>query len=178
MIGRRDPMPGVAEIVLGTIDNALAMGALAVTTVGRMAVDPNIPAAVPDRVVFTVDAHHPEAGEQERLFALHEATFARIAKERGLELTTRVVLDLPPAPCDPGLVDVFEAAGAEEGIRTMRMHSGAAHDTPRMSKIAKTVMVLGRSKGGRSHTPTEFTSVADAVDGIRVLAAGLRRLAY
>ena len=178
MIGRRDPMPGVAEIVLGTIDNALTMGAPAVTTVGRMAVEPDIPAAVPDRVIFTVDARHPNADEQARLFAMHEATFARVAKERGLDLSSRVVLDLPPAPCDPALVDIFEAAAAEEGVPTMRMHSGAAHDTQRMSKIARTVMLFVRSKDGRSHTPEEFTSVADAVDGIGVLAAGLKRLAY
>jgi allantoate deiminase len=178
MIGRRDPMPGVAEIVLGAIDNALAMGAPAVTTVGRMAVEPNIPAAVPDRVIFTVDARHPDAAEQERLFASHEALFARVAEERGLDLETRVVLDLPPAPCDPGLVATFEAAAAEQGVPAMRMHSGAAHDTQRMSKIARTVMVFVRSKDGRSHTPAEFTSTQDAVDGIRVLAAGLKKVAY
>jgi len=178
MIGRRDPMPGVAEIVLGAIGNALAMGAPAVTTVGRMAVEPNIPAAVPDRVIFTVDARHPDPAQQERLFASHESMFARVAAERGLDLATRVVLDLPPAPCDPGLVETFEAAAAEQGVPTMRMHSGAAHDTQRMSKIARTVMVFVRSKDGRSHTPDEFTSTRDAVDGIRVLAAGLRRLAY
>jgi len=39
-------------------------------------------------------------------------------------------------------------------------------------------MVFVRSKDGRSHTPAEFTSVPDAVDGIRVLTAGLRKLAY
>jgi allantoate deiminase len=178
MTGRRDPMPGVAEIVLGAIDNALAMGAPAVTTIGRMAVEPNIPAAVPDRITFTVDARHPDAREQERLFASHEALFSRVAEERGLDLTTRIVLDLPPAPCDPGLVAMFEAAAAEQGVPAMRMHSGAAHDTQRMSKIARTVMVFVRSKDGRSHTPAEFTSTQDAVDGIRVLAAGLRKIAY
>jgi allantoate deiminase len=178
MIGRRDPMPGMAEIVLGTIANALELGPPAVTTIGRMAVEPNLSAAVPDLVTFTVDARHPVAAEQERLFALHEATFRRVADARGLDLATRVVLDLPPAPCDPATVATFETAAAEEGIAALTMHSGAGHDTQRMSKIARTAMVFVRSKDGRSHTPAEFTSVQDAVDGIRVLAAGLRRLAY
>jgi allantoate deiminase len=39
-------------------------------------------------------------------------------------------------------------------------------------------MVFARSKGGRSHTPEEFTSVEDAVAAIRVLAAALHQLAY
>ena len=83
------------------------------------------------------------------------------------------MLDLPPAPCDPATVATFEAAAAREGIPALTMHSGAGHDTQRMSKIARTAMVFVRSKDGRSHTPAEFTSVEDAVDGIRVLAAGL-----
>jgi allantoate deiminase len=178
MIGRRDPMPGVAEIVLETIGNALALGPPAVTTIGRMAVEPNIPAAVPDLVRFTVDARHPDPAAQQQLFDRHEETFRAVAGGRGLDLATRVVLDLPPAPCDPEVVATFEAAAAEQGVPALTMHSGAAHDTQRMSKIARTAMVFVRSKDGRSHTPAEFTSVPDAVDGIRVLAAGLRKLAY
>jgi allantoate deiminase len=178
MIGRRDPVPGVAEIVLATIGDALEFGPPAVTTIGRIATEPGIAAAVPDCVRFTVDARHPDPAEQERLFARHEATFRRVADTRNLELSTRVVLDLPPAPCDPEVVATFEAAAAEQGIPALTMHSGAAHDTQRMSKIARTAMVFVRSKDGRSHTPAEFTSVDDAVDGIRVLAAGLRKLAY
>src|SRR5262249_39733770 len=178
MLGRRDPMPGMAEIVLGTIGNALELGPPAVTTVGRMTVEPNLAAAVPDLVSFTVDARHRDAADQERLFARHEATFPRAAEARGLALPTRVALDLPPSPCDPETVAIFQAAAAEQGIPALTLHSGAGHDTQRMAKIARTAMVFVRSKDGRSHTPAEFTSVDDAVDGIRVLAAGLRTLAY
>ena len=35
-----------------------------------------------------------------------------------------------------------------------------------------------QSKGGRSHTPAEFTTTGDAVAGVRVLADALYRLAY
>jgi allantoate deiminase len=178
MLGRRDPMPGMAEILLAAIGNALELGPPAVTTIGRMEVEPNLPAAVPDRVRFTVDARHPDAEEQERLFALHEATFRRVADARGLDLATQIVLDIPPAPCDPATVATFEAAAADEEIPVLTLSSGAGHDTQRMAKIARSAMVFVRSKDGRSHTPAEFTSVEDAVDGIRVLAAGLRRLAY
>ena len=178
MLGRRDPMPGMAEIVLGAIGNALELGGPAVTTIGCMEVEPNLPAAVPDLVRFTVDARHPDVAEQNRLFALHEATFRRVADARGLDLATQIPLDLPPAPCDPATVATFEAAAADERIPVLTLHSGAGHDTQRMSKIARTAMVFVRSKDGRSHTPAEFTSVEDAVEGIRVLAAGLRTLAY
>jgi allantoate deiminase len=58
------------------------------------------------------------------------------------------------------------------------MHSGAGHDTQNMARIAKVAMVFARSKDGRSHTPAEFTAVADAVAATRVLAATLHELAY
>jgi allantoate deiminase len=143
-----------------------------------MTVEPNLSSAVPELVRFTVDARHPDAAGQERLYALHESVFRRVAEARGLDLATYQTLDLPPSPCDPETVATFEAAAAEERIPALAMHSGAGHDTQRMAKIARTAMVFVRSKDGRSHTPAEFTSVEDAVAGIRVLAAGLHRLAY
>jgi allantoate deiminase len=109
---------------------------------------------------------------------MHEAVFARVAEARGLDLAVRVALDLPPSPCDPKTVATFRAAAAEEGIPALTMHSGAGHDTQRMADVARTAMVFVRSKDGRSHTPAEFTSAEDAADGIRVLAAGLAKIAY
>src|SRR4029077_2099970 len=44
--------------------------------------------------------------------------------------------------------------------------------------VAPVAMVFARSKDGRSHTPAEFTSIGDAVEATRVLAAALYQLAY
>jgi allantoate deiminase len=60
----------------------------------------------------------------------------------------------------------------------MLMASGAGHDSQQMAAIANVAMIFVRSKDGRSHTPEEFSSVADIVEGIRVLAAALHKLAY
>jgi allantoate deiminase len=178
MHGRKDPMVAAAEIVTGVVGNALAMGAPAVTTVGRMYVEPNLPSAVPDRVTFTVDARHPDPAKREELYALHEALIDRVVEERDLLMTRRIVLDLPPCPCNPELVALLERSAVGLGVRSRTMHSGAAHDSQRMAEVARIAMVFVRSKDGRSHTPAEFTSVEDAVEGIRVLAAALHELAY
>jgi allantoate deiminase len=60
----------------------------------------------------------------------------------------------------------------------MVMASGAFHDAQVMVNIARIAMVFVQSNGGRSHTPAEASSLDDVVAGIRVLAAGLQRLAY
>ena len=62
MEGRLDPMVGFAEIVTAVIGVALESGAPAVTTVGRVNVEPNLPSAVPDKVTFTLDSRHPASG--------------------------------------------------------------------------------------------------------------------
>jgi allantoate deiminase len=76
------------------------------------------------------------------------------------------------------VVAALERSAQEQAIPYRRMHSGAGHDTQNIAKIAKVAMVFVRSKDGRSHTPAEFTSVEDAVAGIRVLAGALHELAY
>jgi allantoate deiminase len=175
---RRDPMAGAAEITLGVIDTALRMGRPAVTTVGRMEVEPNGPAIVPERVTFTVDARHSDPEMRERLYQQHEAWMQTVAARRGLELSWSITTDLAPLVCDPGIVRTLQESATEQDVPFLTMPSGAVHDTQRMANIARVAMIFVQSKGGRSHTPAELTSTEDAVAGIQVLAGALHRLAY
>ncbi|MBZ9935648.1 Zn-dependent hydrolase [Mesorhizobium sp. BR1-1-16] len=175
---RRDPMAGFAEIASGVINTAHRMGRPAVTTIGRIAADPNGAAVVPSSVSFTVDARHPDPQRRLELYALHEALMREVASRRGLTITWEIGIEKVPCLSDPALVATFREAAAAQGVPTLTMASGAGHDTQQMAKIARTVMIFVRSKDGRSHTPEEFSSIPDIVAGIEVLAAGLYRLAY
>ncbi len=176
---RRDPMAGFAEIASGLIDAAARMGRPAVSTVGRVSVDPNGPAIIPRAVTFTVDARHPDPAAREVLNTSHEMLIRAVAARRGLEVETRVLFDHAPCPSDPSLVELLEGAARDQGVPSLRMASGAGHDTQMMASAAQRVaMIFVRSKDGRSHTPEEFSSIGDIVAGIRVLAAGLHALAY
>jgi allantoate deiminase len=175
---RRDPMAGAAEMIAGVIQTAADIGRPAVTTVGRMHVEPNFPAIVPGKVSFTIDARHPQPEPLAQLYASHEALLRAVAERRGLEVSWHTTLDLPPSPSDPATVRLLQAAAAEQGVQTMLMHSGAGHDSQVMASRSKIAMIFVQSKDGRSHTPEEYTSIEHAVMGIGVLAAGLYRLAY
>ncbi len=175
---RRDPMAGAAEITLGVIDTALRMGRPAVTTVGRMDVEPNGPAIVPERVTFTIDARHSDPDTRNRLYRMHEEWIRAVAARRGLDVSWSITTDLEPLVCDPTIVETLQAAATDQGIAFLTMPSGAVHDTQRMANIARVAMIFVQSKGGRSHTPAEFTTTEDAVAGVRVLASALHRLAY
>jgi allantoate deiminase len=74
---RRDPMRAAAPIIAGVLQTAHDMGRPAVTTVGRMRVEPNYPVIVPREVTFTVNARHPYLEGGRELFARHEALFQR-----------------------------------------------------------------------------------------------------
>jgi allantoate deiminase len=175
---RRDPMAGAAEMIGRVVQTAIDWGRPAVTTVGRIAAEPNFPAIVPELLRFTVDARHPDPEAVERLYAAHEATLREVAARRGLEVDWQVTLTHPPCLADAGLVELLEGSARALEIPYLRMHSGAGHDSQVMANVCKVAMIFVQSKDGRSHTPAEFTSVAHAVAGIRVLAATLYRLAY
>ena len=178
MEGRLDPMAGFAEIVTAVIGVALELGPPAVTTVGRIQVEPNLPAAIPDRILFTVDSRHPDPQALQQQHARQEQRMRLIAERRGLQISWSTPLDLSPCLCDSAIVSALERAGRDEDIGFLRMHSGAGHDTQTLAKIAKVAMVFARSKDGRSHTPAEFTAVGDAVAATRVLTRALYELAY
>ena len=175
---RRDPMAGFAEIAAGVINTAHRMGRPAVTTVGRVAAEPNFPAIVPGRVAFSVDARHPDPAQRDLLYARHEALMREVAARRDLQIAWTCHTDLPPCRCDAALVRTFQAAARAQDIPFTTMPSGAGHDSQQISAIARVVMIFVRSAGGRSHTPEEFSTIADIVAGIRTLAAGLHVLAY
>jgi allantoate deiminase len=178
MAGRLDPMAGFAEIVTAVIGVALESGPPAVTTVGRVGVQPNLPSAVPDQVTFTLDSRDPDQRAVDAQHERQEQLMREIADRRGLQISWTKPLDLPASPSDPTVVAALERAATEQGVRFRRMPSGAGHDTQNIAKVAKTAMVFARSRDGRSHTPEEFTSVEDAVAAIGVLAAALHELAY
>jgi allantoate deiminase len=175
---RRDPMAGFAEIASGVINTAHRMGRPAVTTVGRVVADPNFPAVVPRSVNFTVDARHPDPQRRAILYARHEALMREVAERGGLEVSWVHNVNHEPCLSDPDLVRIFQQAARDQGVPFMTMPSGAGHDSQQMAEIAKVVMIFVRSKDGRSHTPEEFSSIPDIVEGIRLLAAGLHELAY
>jgi allantoate deiminase len=175
---RRDPMAGFAEIASRVIDTAHRMGRPAVTTVGRITVEPNFPAVVPRRVIFTVDARHPDPNARALLYARHEASMKEVATRRDLAIDWEVMLDHKPCLSDPDLVALLRRVADAQGVPAATMPSGAGHDSQQMNAIAKIAMIFVRSKDGRSHTEEEFSSIEDIVAGIKILAAGLHALAY
>ena len=175
---RQDPLVATAEMVLAVNRNALEMGRPAVSTVGRMTVEPGGSAIIPDKVTFSIDCRHNDPARLTELSQQHEESLRDIAERRGVQISWTKGGGHEPCPCDPDVVRVLEEAAREQGIPSLTMPSGALHDAQRMAEVARVSMIFVQSRDGRSHTPAEFTSIEHAVAGIQVLAAALHKLAY
>ncbi len=175
---RRDAMAAAADAIHSMIERARELGPPAVTTVGKIEAEPNLIAAVPERVTFSLDARHPDPAALAELYRAHEQTLRAAAARNDVDCDWEVLLNFPPCPSSSDIVQALEGSAERQGIPHLRMHSGGGHDTQRMADRAKVAMLFVRSKDGRSHTPEEFTSTSDAVAGIRVLAGALHTLAY
>ena len=117
-------------------------------------------------------------------FAAARGAVRRVADARGLDLATRVALDLPPAPCDPATVATFEAAAAEQGDaraddaqRRRPRHAADGEDRAGRrwsSSAARTVAATrrrsSRAPGRRRRHPRARSRSAPA----RLLTAGRR----
>jgi allantoate deiminase len=175
---RTDPMAGFAEIASAVIDTADRLGRPAVTTVGRVMVEPNVATVIPRRVRFTIDARHPDPEVCRALCETQDALMRDIAARRKLDILLQVTSEHAACLSNLGILEKLREGAATEGVPVMELSSGAAHDTQQIAKIAPIAMIFVRSENGRSHTQEEFSSLEDMVSGIKVLAAGLHRLAY
>lgn len=175
---RHDPMAGFAEIAACVIGTAERLGRPAVTTVERVLAEPNMPAVVPARVKFVIDARHPDPAARDAMYASQEKLMRDVAARRGLKIECDIAMDHTPCLSNPKLVTMLQDAAKDQCVPTITMPSGAGHDSQEIASIANVAMIFVRSKDGRSHTIEEFSSIEDIVAGICVLAAGMYELAY
>ena len=159
---RRDAYAGAAEM-------ALALEKIAkersedgmVGTVGRIEATPGAVNIIPGRVHFTVDLRSLTDTLRRAATERFAAEAARIAKARGLTVSIEVFHEIATAHCAPAMQDALAASVAELGHTPVRLPSGAGHDAQVMARLCPSAMLFVRCRGGISHNPAEFASVAD-----------------
>lgn len=167
---RRDPYAGAAEM-------ALALEKIArehpedgmVGTVGRVETEPGAVNIIPGRVRFTVDLRSLTDALREQATERFAAEADRIARARGLKIAIESFHEIATAHCAPALQEALAASIAELGHKPIRLPSGAGHDAQVMARLCPSAMLFVRCRGGVSHNPAEFTSVADMGAAIAAL---------
>jgi len=168
---RRDALVGASEMVLAAKRIALGLGAPAAATVGHLAVEGGGVNVVPEAVSFSLDARHPDP------VRLYQA-WTEIAAKYHLRLDVKTVQRTAGTELDPDLTEVLRAAADLNGFQTIRLTSGAGHDSQSMAQHVPTAMLFVPSVAGRSHSRDEFISFEDCATGSTVLASALHALGY
>jgi beta-ureidopropionase / N-carbamoyl-L-amino-acid hydrolase len=169
---RRDAFLGLAELATELPRLLEENGSeRARATIGRAQILPGAPNTVPGEVEFSLDVRDTSADGLAELAQSLRKALAAIARRRGLIMDLEFQSEIAPVPCDPGLVELLASLAERAGVPHRRMPSGAAHDAQIVAGIAPIGMLFVPSRGGKSHTPEEWTDWDDVEAGANILLA-------
>lgn len=144
-------------------------------TVASIEVLPNTSNSVAGVARFTIDFRHPDnAVLQARGNAILGVIQAAV-RDCAVTLTER--FHAVPANFDPLVPAAVEAAARAQGLRALRMPSGAFHDAQFLVPLCPTGMIFVPCRAGVSHHPSEYATPEALAAGTRVLAQVLADLA-
>ena len=173
---RRDALAATA-VVIGIIEREAGRTGTSVGTVGQLDLSPGGINIIPGQVTFSLDLRDIDEGVRNEVEAriMHEA--ALLCEKRGVELETKTLQRLPPAPCSALVRDAAREACKTLGFESFELASGAGHDGMHLTELCPVGMIFVRSKGGLSHNPAEYSSKDDCAAGAEVLYRTLLQLA-
>ena len=168
MAGRKDALVMAAPFISAVPDVAKAYEIVA--TIGTLKVYPGAPNVIPGRVNLSLEIR----GLHNTVLDKAEAELAKLAKRLGGQI--QHINTKEPTQSDSRLLEALITACDELQLTCKRMPSGAGHDAMCMASIAPQAMIFVPSQGGVSHSPDEYTTPEDCVNGARVLLGALLRL--
>lgn len=180
MGNRCDALAAASEFVLDVERAGKEMVAgkseSAVGTVGSLSVRPNATNVVPEEIVCGVDIRDVRYDSMNELVSRAQSSLARLETERGVQTTLERGFDVEPISMAERCREAARDAATEAGIKTMALHSGAAHDTMHIARVTDAGMLFAPSRGGISHNPKEWTDWTDCETATQVLAGTIVRL--
>jgi allantoate deiminase len=173
---RRDALAAAAAMI-GRIEREAARTGTSVGTVGQLELSPGGINIVPGQVSFSLDLRDIDEDVRNDVEAriMHEA--ALLCEKRGVELETKTIQRLSPAPCSALVRDAAREACETLGFEPFGLASGAGHDGMHLTELCPIGMIFVRSKDGLSHNPAEYSSKDDCAAGAEVLYRTLLELA-
>jgi len=176
---RRDALVGAARIIEAAHAAATAQSGnphYVVATIGRIAMTPNVPNAVPGRVEMMLEVRSDSQAVLDRFPEdLLASVQDRLARLR-LQATATHVSRAQPVDCSPIAMDAVRDAAGALGYRSRDLPSGAGHDAAYMAACGPIGMIFIPCLNGRSHCPEEWIEPGQLMDGARVLHRTLLEL--
>lgn len=170
MADRHDALLSASRLVQAVNRIVTAEPGRQVGTVGRMQAFPGATNVVPGRVECTVELRDLDRDKLTRLMAAVRQEADRIGAMNGTTFTFRPSsTDHKAALSDPQVRSFIAGASKSLGLTTKLMPSGAGHDAQNLARIGPMGMIFIPSIGGISHSPKEYSTPGDIVNGVNVL---------
>ncbi|CAN7633365.1 Zn-dependent hydrolase [Brucella pseudogrignonensis] len=170
---RADALVAASKLVLEINEKAFELAATPghfTATVGEFRIEPDAANVVPSLVRLLIDARAEYRDDMLNFAAWLDQACANRAEADGVVIAgVNRVSDNNPAPSDASVLTHLEQACEKVGATHRRLASGAGHDAAWLSKVTPTAMIFVPSKGGRSHTPEEWTENSEITLGAAVL---------
>lgn len=180
MTDRTDALCAASEFVLDVEragkETVARENESAVATVGSLTVSPNATNVVPGAVECGLDIRDVHYDVMSGLVSRARSSLARIETERGVQTTLKREFDVEPVSMAERCQKATREAAREAGIKTMALHSGAAHDTMYVARVTDAGMLFAPSRDGISHNPKEWTDWSDCETATQVLCGAIARL--
>jgi len=141
-----------------------------VGTVGKITARPGAPNVIAGQVDLSLELRDLSKEKVDSLFEMIKKRASLIEQKTGTEIRFKALdANAEPAPTHPGVRELIAESANELGLSCVFMPSGAGHDAQDMAKITPTGMIFVPSAGGISHSPEEYTTLQDCVNGVNVL---------
>ncbi|MCM2371502.1 Zn-dependent hydrolase [Aporhodopirellula aestuarii] len=146
-------------------------------TIGKAQILPGATNTVPGLVEFSLDVRDTSEGVLEELSTAFRKALSAIARRRHLMFEFELKSYIAPVQCSAKMVEALTDQCRLLGLESNTMPSGAAHDAQIMGRMVPVGMIFVPSKGGQSHSPSEWTAWKDIEAGANVMLNTLIQLA-
>ncbi len=167
---RQDAMMAAAEFTLAVNEIVTSIPGTQVGTVGKIQAFPGVPNVVPGKVVLGLEIRDLSNDKMDLLIDKIKEKSNEIGERYGTTFSFfSLSANASPALTTTAVQDMIEQKSRKLGYSTLRMPSGAGHDTQDMAHLGPIGMIFIPSKGGISHSPEEYSSFEQMANGTNVL---------
>lgn len=166
MKSRRDSLVKACQLISFINSYAEKQEEPFVATVGKIENEPNSVNVIPGRTTFIAEIR--DMGK-ERIDAFVSALKQRASLLEDCKTEIRLYSDKDSVTLDKEMTDSIEKICIKNGLKFIRMYSGAGHDAMELAQKVPSALIFVPSKDGISHNPREFTAEEDIRTGTQLL---------
>ncbi len=166
---RLDAGVGASSFSLGLRSLILERFPECYANIGSVQYEPGAYNIVPEKANVSLEFRAASPDRFQDLMSAVLDLAENVARNFGLGLEVEFLGKRDPVTTDPMMQTAIENAASKLGLSSLPILSRAGHDAQPVAGLCPTGIIFLPSVGGISHSPDEFTSWQDCVNGANVL---------